>query len=197
MLLFCFWPCLWHATLPGQGSNPRHRSDNTESLTVRPPGDCTQLLWHWRHHCLDFVIIFPTGSNWKWALFPSLESGLGGLWVWGVHASFDKMEACVKWPWQSPELAELVNQVCSGGPLASTQKFISPRGVFRWPGNLEQSGILDAAVGMLPIQRDFFFFPCGPFMTGNIYNFSFSPDLNSNLIYTLLKTLQSINQFNF
>lgn len=66
----------------------------------------------------------------------------GRLWAWVVHISVEKIGACVNL-WQRFELTELVNQVCNGYAFISTQRLISPIRVFRSPGKVEHSLILN------------------------------------------------------
>lgn len=118
--------------------------------------------------------------------FPNPGSGLGKVTGLGHPCLNREVWGLCQVPLAAHvELTELASQVCGGDTLASTQRFMSPRGVLRSPSNFEHSLIRkgNACYIFLPrahylskaqflVQRKGHYhtmrFFCGPFMAGNI-----------------------------
>ena len=69
LFYFIFWLCHGIQKFPGQGLHPSHSSDNTKSLTTRPPGNSWMVFYKWTYHFF-FVLL---GSHLKHMEIPRLR----------------------------------------------------------------------------------------------------------------------------
>ena len=75
-MIFFGCTCGMH-NFPGQGSTPNHSSDNTRSLTARPPGNSRIKCSYFKHlqigkaiqtRIFTPTITLKTGDSWSWSL---------------------------------------------------------------------------------------------------------------------------------